>query len=100
MPHDATAQCTAVSRKFDMRYLLSLPHNPHGPLIPARTSGHSFQTAPSDTLIHHDGYVTEDPEKVRKKRERNMTLLREKLEQNPEASIRIKKELGNQSSAS
>ena len=42
-----------------------------------------------DTLIHHDGYVTEDPEKVRKKRERNMTLLREKLEQNPDSIVTL-----------
>lgn len=35
------------------------------------------------TVLHHDGYVGLDGEKGRPKRERNMMLLRRKLEENP-----------------
>lgn len=36
-----------------------------------------------EVLFHHDGYLYNDPVKSREKRERNMVLLRKKLEDNP-----------------
>ncbi len=36
------------------------------------------------TILHHDGYVYTDPEKKKKKMQRNMKLLRQKLEKEPE----------------
>lgn len=38
-----------------------------------------------NTLIHHDGYVTTDQEKLRKKQARNLKLLRQKLEKEPDS---------------
>lgn len=37
-----------------------------------------------DVLFHHDGYLYNDPVKSREKRERNMVLLRKKLDDNPD----------------
>ncbi len=42
-----------------------------------------------NTLIHHDGYVTVDQELVQKKQERNMKLLREKLERDPDNIVTL-----------
>ena len=38
----------------------------------------------SYTFLHHDGYLYISPEQARAKRERNMILLREELEKNPD----------------
>ncbi|MBR2896164.1 MAG: glycosyltransferase, partial [Oscillospiraceae bacterium] len=35
-------------------------------------------------IVHHDGYMFEDPERAKQKAERNLTLLREKLDQEPD----------------
>ena len=41
----------------------------------------------SKTILHHDGYVFMDAEKMRKKAERNMELLRRELEEKPDNLI-------------
>ena len=51
---------------------------------PLEEKGIQDVRALSRTILHHDGYVDMDGEGGREKRERNLTLLRKNLQQNPE----------------
>lgn len=39
------------------------------------------------TIVHHDGYVYEDPVRTKQKAERNMTLLKQALEKEPDSIL-------------